>query len=110
MKDEKQIKKGIEASIQEAIERGDFDNLKGKGKPLNLDDYFNTPEDIRLGYSVLKNAGYVPEEVQLLNEIAELREQVKTIKDGGQLAKLKKSLIDKQLKYDLLMDRLKKHR
>ena len=110
MKSEKQIKQGIDAAIEEAIQRGEFDNLKGKGKPLNLDAYFDTPEEIRLGYSVLKNAGYVPEEVQLLNEIAELKTQMASCKDEKALEKLKKSARDKQLKYDLLMDLLKKHR
>ena len=63
---------GTEGAIRSAIERGEFDNLKGKGNPLNLNEYFDTPEDIRLGYTLLKNAGYVPEEVQLLNQIEEL--------------------------------------
>ena len=43
----------IEEIIREAMEKGEFDNLPGKGKPLDLDAYFATPEDVRLGYSVL---------------------------------------------------------
>jgi len=30
--------KGTEAAIQNATERGDFNDLKGKGKPLDLND------------------------------------------------------------------------
>ena len=48
---------GVEAAIREAMERGDFDNLPGKGKPLDLSDWENTPVHLRMSYSVLKNAG-----------------------------------------------------
>ena len=66
---------GTEGAIRSAIERGEFDNLKGKGKPLDLNEYFDTPEDIRLGYTLLKNAGYVPEEVQLLKPNRRTKDQ-----------------------------------
>ena len=45
----------VDKIIREAIERGEFDELKGKGKPLDLDAYFATPEDIRMAYSILKS-------------------------------------------------------
>ncbi|MDI1240847.1 MAG: DUF1992 domain-containing protein [bacterium] len=51
---------------------------RGSGKPINLDEYFATPEDVRMGYSVLKSNQIVPEEVDRLKEIGELREQLKT--------------------------------
>ncbi len=47
--------KSVEEKIRQAIANGEFDNLAGAGKPLNFDDYFNTPEDVRMGYSVLKS-------------------------------------------------------
>ena len=50
----------IEAQIREAQARGDFDNLPGKGKPIDLTEYFNTPEDVRVVQTMLKNAGMVP--------------------------------------------------
>ncbi|HEU5236640.1 MAG TPA: DUF1992 domain-containing protein, partial [Pyrinomonadaceae bacterium] len=42
--------------IKEAIAKGEFDNLPGAGKPLDLDAYFATPEPLRMGYSILKSA------------------------------------------------------
>ena len=48
----------VEAKIQEAIRKGEFDNLPSKGQPINLDDWAKLPEDIRAGYMLLKNAGY----------------------------------------------------
>ena len=98
----------IEALIKEAQERGQFDNLPGKGKPIDLTDYFNTPEDIRVAQSVLKNAGMIPAEVDLLQEIAILNETLKTMKDNTEIKKLHKMLKDKQLQLNLLLERRKR--
>jgi DnaJ homologue, subfamily C, member 28, conserved domain len=100
--------KGTEEAIRKAIERGEFENLKGKGKPLNLDDYFDTPEDTRIGYSLLKNAGFVPEEVELLNQITEIKARIKETTNESDRKVLYRKLLDVQLKYDLRMERLKK--
>ncbi len=69
------LEKSIEEQIQRAIAEGKFDNLKNAGKPLNLDDYFATSEDIRVGYTLLKNNDFVPPEIELLKEIGILREK-----------------------------------
>lgn len=55
----------VEEIIQDAMARGEFDNLPGASKPLNHDAYFALSEDERLTCTALKNAGYVPEEVAL---------------------------------------------
>ena len=67
------IEKHIDNMIKSAIDRGEFKNLEGEGKPINLDDYFATPEDVRMGYSVLKSNNIVPEDVHRLKEIGEMR-------------------------------------
>ncbi len=54
------LDKVLEEQIQRAMSEGKFDNLRGAGKPLNLDEYFATPEDIRVGYTLLKNNDFVP--------------------------------------------------
>ena len=61
--------RAIEEKIRRSIEAGHFDNLEGHGKPLDLTAYFNTPEDLRLAYSLLKSNEFVPEEVEMLKEI-----------------------------------------
>lgn len=95
----------VDEAIRAAMERGEFDNLSNKGKKLDLDDYFNTPEDQRLGFSVLKNAAYLPEEVQLLKEIGELQEKLSSLKDEAERKKLLKEIESRRLKYNLLMER-----
>lgn len=59
----------VEQRVAEATRRGDFDDLPGAGRPLALDDDRLVPEELRAAYRILRNAGCVPEEVQLLAEI-----------------------------------------
>ena len=62
----------VEARIERAIERGELDNLPGRGRALDLDDDACVAPELRLAYRILKNAGIVPEEVELRREIASL--------------------------------------
>jgi hypothetical protein len=61
-----------ERKIAEALARGELANLPGEGRPLALDDDALVPEDLRAAYRILKNAGYVPPEVEAFTEIAQL--------------------------------------
>ena len=58
-----------EQKIQEAIQKGEMDNLPGQGKPLVLENWSSVPEDLRLAYKILKNSGHLPEEMQLHKEM-----------------------------------------
>ena len=64
------FQKIAERRIQEAMKDGAFDDLPGKGKPLALESDSHVPEDLRMAYKILKNAGYVPPEISLRKEIA----------------------------------------
>ena len=61
-----------ERRIAEAISNGELDDLPGRGRALELDDDALVPADLRLAYRILKNAGFVPPEIETLNEIAQL--------------------------------------
>ena len=61
-----------EQKIAEAVAKGELDDLPGAGQPLDLSDDALIPEELRLAYRILKNAGFVPPEIQTLNEIAQL--------------------------------------
>lgn len=65
-----------EQRIQEALARGELDNLPGAGRPLDLDDDRLVPQELRMVFRILKNSGYVPPEVQTLKDIAELEREV----------------------------------
>jgi hypothetical protein len=58
-----------ERRIQEAITDGEFDNLAGMGQPLRVDENPYVPEDWRLAFKVLENAGVVPDWVALAQEL-----------------------------------------
>jgi hypothetical protein len=94
----------IEEKIREAMERGEFDDLPGRGKPLDLEAYFATPEDVRLGYSVLKSAGCLPIEVELQQEIESLKSQLAACDDERKRQSLRKEIDGKTLKLNLLID------
>ena len=100
----------VEAIIREAQERGDFDNLPGKGKPIDLSAYFETPEEIRNAYSMLKNAGMVPAEVELLQDIAALKERLSTTSEGKERDQIQKLINEKQLQFNVMMERQKRRR
>jgi hypothetical protein len=70
------IGKIAERKIQEGIEEGKFDNLPGKGKPLELNDGDSLPLDMRMANKVLKNAGVLPEWIQVQHEIATERDEM----------------------------------
>lgn len=63
----------VEEKIREAIRQGAFDDLPGAGKPLVLDDDRMVPEDLRMAYRILKNAGFVPPELETRREAVDLR-------------------------------------
>jgi hypothetical protein len=104
------LENALEEQIQRAIAEGKFDNLKGAGKPLNLDDYFATPEDIRVGYTMLKNNDFVPPEIELLKEIGVLREKIKASADESEKKSLTKHLNEKSLALTLILERNKRKR
>jgi hypothetical protein len=60
----------VERKIAEAMAEGAFDHLPGAGKPLALDDDTVVPEDLRVAYRILRNAGFLPPEVESRREIA----------------------------------------
>lgn len=48
-----------EERIRAAAQRGEFRNLPGAGKPLDLDADANVPPELRMAYTLLKNGGYL---------------------------------------------------
>lgn len=63
-----------ERAILDAQRQGAFDNLRGQGQPLPPEDGPAVPEHLRMAYTILKNAGYVPEEIQAQKDIHSLIE------------------------------------
>ena len=94
-----------ERRILEAQRDGAFDNLPGKGKPLELEDLSWVPEDLRIGYHVLKNAHVLPPEVELLKDIHSLEDLLKHVEDETERRSLAKSIQWKMIRLDMLKRR-----
>ena len=94
-----------ETRIREAIAQGEFDNLPGSGKPLSLEEYFSTPEDLRMAFSILKNANCTPAEVELLNEVLRLQRAIAETSDAATKQELQRSLIERQTQLAIALER-----
>lgn len=71
----------VERRIREAQEKGAFNNLPGRGEPLQLEVDSHVPEDLRLAYKILKNADCVPPEVELRKEIFQMKDMLASLPD-----------------------------
>jgi DnaJ family protein C protein 28 len=58
-----------EDKIKAAMERGEFDNLPGRGKPLSMDENPHEPEDWRIAFHVLRNSDIRPHWMETAAEI-----------------------------------------
>jgi Domain of unknown function (DUF1992) len=94
-----------EQRILEAQRNGAFDNLPGKGKPLELEDLSWVPEELRIGYHVLKNAHVLPPEAELLKDVHTLEDLLKHVEDEGERRALAKSIQWKMIRLDMLKRR-----
>ena len=50
----------IDKKIREGIEQGEFDNLPGRGEPVDLTENPFEDPDLRTAYRLLRNAGFAP--------------------------------------------------
>ncbi|HTP94790.1 MAG TPA: DnaJ family domain-containing protein [Burkholderiales bacterium] len=77
-----------EARIGEALRNGEFDNLPGAGRPLELDDDALVPAESRAAYRLLRNAGLVPRELEALREIGSIERALGSVRDPAQRRQL----------------------
>jgi len=63
----------VGAMMAKAMEQGDFDNLEGAGKPLNLNENSFEPGELHMVHKILKDNGYAPYWIELNKEINTLR-------------------------------------
>ncbi len=99
------FQKIIEKRIQEALNRGDFDDLPGRGEPLQVEDDSRVPEDLRLAYKILKNANCLPPELDLRKEIRQMEDLLENIPDEKKKYRQIKKINFKIMKLNLIGDR-----
>jgi hypothetical protein len=94
-----------ERRIREAMENGEFDNLEGMGKPITFEDETMIPEDLRMVYRILKNAGCIPPEVELRNEVVNMSALINTIDDDKERLKKIREFNFKLLRLNIMRKR-----
>lgn len=98
-----------ERKIREAIERGELADLALKGQPIVHEDLTFVPEELRMGYKILKNAGVLPEELELKREIVTLEGLLAACRDDEERQAVKKRLTAQRLRFDLLMEKIRRN-
>ena len=68
----------VEQRIKKAEKQGAFENLPGTGRPLAFDDA-NVPNELRLSHKILKNAGFLPPELELKKKISRTQDLMDTL-------------------------------
>ena len=100
----------IDKQIEEWLAQKSSKDLPGKGKPLDLDEYFRCPEDLRIGYSLLKNAGCVPQEVEQLRQIDQLIEELDKCTDPANRTRLRSRLNETRVRLNLNFEAARRRR
>lgn len=93
-----------EVKIKKAMTDGVFDDLPGKGRPIDLNNYCSMPEHLRMGYQMLKNSGYLPEEVRLKKEMEIIKEEIQQCASEAEKQKLMKRLSETSQQFNFYME------
>ena len=82
-----------EQNIEAAMRRGEFDHLEGAGKPLALDDDSAVPEELRVAYRLLRNAGCLPPEQAMRAEIRQIEDLLERVEASDEESRLRRRLL-----------------
>ena len=86
------ISRIAENRIQEAMEKGEFDNLPGMGKKLVFENTDHVPPELRMAYKILKNAGAIPPELSRRQEMGRLADMLDNCPDEQEKIKCMRKL------------------
>ena len=107
---------GVDEIIKQWVAKvektGELKNDPKFGKPLELDrdGYADTPEELRLAYKILKNAGYVPAEIEFFRTLATLREELASTNDENEARALRMKIAELEQKVAMLLERSRSRR
>lgn len=98
------IDNAISGWIRKAEQTGELKDNPYKGKSIDLEDYFNTPAEHRMGMKILKDANCFPPAIQLMKEIEVKKEQFQQEANENSKEALRKEIISLELKRNLLLE------
>lgn len=98
----------IARHLQEAAASGELSRTPGYGKPLPQDAGWDaTPEEFRMPFKILKNAGFVPPEVDMFHERARLTAALEACQSDSERASLQGQLSALQQKLALRLEAMR---
>jgi len=98
----------IARHLREALASGELAGTEGFGKPLPEDAGWEaTPESLRMPFKILKNAGFVPAEVELFHERSAVAASLKGCQSESERSELRRKLSDLEQRIALRLETLR---
>lgn len=98
----------IGQSLRESEASGELRTAPSFGRPMDFGDgYAQTPDELRMPMKILKDAGVVPPEVELMREIARLQEELAAMSDEARARALQQRISEKQQVLALRLEQLR---
>ncbi|MGI3183946.1 DUF1992 domain-containing protein [Nioella aestuarii] len=95
-----------EQQIKKAEMEGQFDRLKGAGKPLKAESGNSADA---AGFRIMHEAGVVPREIELRKAVEALRAKLRDTPEGADRTAIIKELADVQLRLDIEQEARRKY-
>jgi hypothetical protein len=95
-----------EQQIRKAEAEGQFDNLKGAGKPLKAEQGESADA---AGFRIMHEAGVVPREIELRKQVEALTDKLRQTPEGAERVAITRELAEVQLKLDIEKEARRKY-
>lgn len=93
--------------LAEAANSGELQSAESYGKPLReAEGWDETPEALRMPFKILKDSGFVPPELLLFHERAQLRKSLEAA-TGTDRVRLQRELSELEQRISLRLDALR---
>ena len=98
----------IGRALRESEASGELRAAPSFGKPLSFGDgYDDTPPELRMGMKILKDAGVLPAEVELMNRIAALQAEADAAPDEAAARPLRQRVAELRQALALRLEQLR---
>lgn len=98
----------IGRKLREAEISGELRSAKGYGEPLVASEgWEQTPDELRMPFKILKDAGIVPPEIEMMRRRADLRARIEALDDAAERESLKVELAALDVSISLRLESLR---
>ena len=108
----KLLEDDIGRHLAESAKNGELQRAPSFGKPLDFGDgYDETPAELRMAMKVLKDAGVVPPEVEMMQTIGALQARLDALpdRDGSEATALRREITEKRQALALRLEQLRRN-